>query len=154
MNRKRIHSHIPHIKTITDFFRKYGLGIPLHPEIMCMRLEDQPDTKLMHMPLYRANFFRVIFFNKANLQFSAVEKKHTVSENYLCFTYPGKLESWTRTSRLYGYIIYFTPSFAGLDLTNKYFDRDYPYFHFYSELYLTLSAAEAETLKQQSEELV
>jgi AraC family transcriptional regulator, transcriptional activator of pobA len=49
--------HIPFLETITDFFQFYGTGAPLHPEIMCMRLEDQPDVKLTRMPLYRVNFF-------------------------------------------------------------------------------------------------
>jgi hypothetical protein len=72
----RISSHIPFLKTIDDFFRVYRLGKPLHPEIMCMRLEDQPDEKLMHMPIYRANFFRVIHFTNANLHFTSGEKDH------------------------------------------------------------------------------
>lgn len=42
--------HIPFLESIGEFFRVYGLGVPLHPEIMCMKLEDQPDEKLMHMP--------------------------------------------------------------------------------------------------------
>ena len=147
-------SHIPFIKTIDDFFRVYGLGKPLHPEIMCMKLEDQPDEKLMHMPLYRANFFRVIHFTNANLHFTSGEKEHDVFNNCLCFTYPGKLESWTRTGRLYGYVIYFTPSFAELDITRPNFDNDYPFFNFNAELVLPLTDEEADEIKQQANEMI
>jgi AraC family transcriptional regulator, transcriptional activator of pobA len=150
----RISSHIPFLKTIDDFFRVYRLGKPLHPEIMCMKLEDQPDEKLMHMPLYRANFFRVILFTNAQLHFISGEKEHDVFNNCLCFTYPGKLESWTRTGRLYGYVIYFTPAFAGLDITRPDFDNTYPFFNFNAESVLPLADEEADDLKQQANEMI
>ena len=148
------YSHIPFIKSIHDFFRIYGLGEPLHPEIMCMKLEDQPDEKLMHMPLYRANFFRVIHFSNANLHFISGEQEHDVFNNCLCFTYPGKLESWTRTDRLYGYVIYFTPAFASLDTIRPDFDIDYPYFNFNAEAVLPLTDEEADEIKHQSNEMI
>jgi AraC family transcriptional regulator, transcriptional activator of pobA len=147
-------SHIPFLKTIDDFFRVYRLGKPLHPEIMCMRLEDQPDEKLMHMPIYRANFFRVIHFTNATLHFVSVEKEHDIVNNCLCFTYPGKLESWTRSGRLYGYVIYFSPGFASLDTTHPDFDNMYPFFNFNADPILPLTDAEAEELKQQANEMI
>ena len=147
-------SHIPFIKTIQDFFSVYGLGKPLHSEIMCMRLEEQPDEKLMQMPLYRANFFRVIHFTKANLHFSSIEKQHDVVSDCICFTYPGKMESWTRSERLYGTVVYFTPAFSGFDITRPDFDRDYPFFNFDSELVLPLSGDEANELKLLSNEMI
>jgi len=119
-----------------------------------MRLEDQPDEKLMHMPMYRANFFRVIHFTNANLHFTSVEKEHDVFNNCLCFTYPGKLESWTRTGRLYGYVVYFTPAFAGLDITRRDFDNDYPFFNFNAESMLPLSDEEADEIKQLANEMI
>jgi AraC family transcriptional activator of pobA len=105
-------SHIPFIESITDFFKVYGLGAPLHPDVMCMRLQDQPDGKLTHMPLSRANFYRVLLFTNANLHFFKGEEKVKAVENCLCFSYPGKLESWTRSGRLHGYVVYFSSSFA------------------------------------------
>lgn len=147
-------SHIPFIKTIDNFFSVYGLGKPLHPEIMCMRLEDQPDEKLMHMPLYRANFFRIIHFTKANLHFTSGEKHHDVVSNCVCFTYPGKMESWTRSERLYGTVVYFTSAFSGLDITRPEFDTDYPFFNFDSELVLLLTEDEANELKPLSNEMI
>jgi AraC-like DNA-binding protein len=147
-------SHIPILETISDFFRVYGLGQPLHEEIMCMRLEDQPDSKLMNMPLNRANFFRIVHFTNANLHFTSGEKNFSVFNNCLCFTYPGKLESWKRTGKLYGYVVYFTSAFSGLDITGVNFDKDYPYFNFNSELMLPLSDTEAEDLKLYAEEMI
>ena len=147
-------SHIPFIKTIHDFFSVYRLGKPLHSEIMCMRLEEQSDEKLMHMPLYRANFFRIIHFTKANLHFASGEKYHDVVSNCICFTYPGKMESWTRSERLYGTVVYFTSAFSGLDITRPEFDTDYPFFNFDSELVLLLTEDEANELKLLSDEMI
>jgi AraC-like DNA-binding protein len=150
----KTNSHIPFIQTINDFFKVYGLGKPLHPEIMCMKLEDQPDEKLMHMPLYRANFFRVIHFTNSNLSFTSGEKQHDLVTNCICFTYPGKMESWTRTERLYGTVVYFTPAFAALDITRHDFDREYPFFNYDSELMLTLTEDEGDEIKQQADEMI
>jgi hypothetical protein len=50
-SRPKAFSVIPFLNSIQVFFQIYGLGKPMHPDIMCMRLEDQPDDKLVHMPL-------------------------------------------------------------------------------------------------------
>ncbi len=147
-------SHIPFLETISDFFKAYGLGKPLHPEIMCMRLDDQPDERLMHMPLSRTNFFRVIHFTNSNLNFYAGNELLTVTDNCICFSYPGKLESWTRTGKLSGYVIYFSASFSGLDITGKNFDNDYPFFNFDSELMLLLNEESAVGLKNHAEQMI
>ncbi|MBK5278931.1 MAG: hypothetical protein JJE09_08720, partial [Bacteroidia bacterium] len=147
-------SHIPYIESITDFFRMYGLGAPLHPDVMCMKLEDQPDGKLTHMPLSRVNFYRVLLFTNANLYFYKGEEKVKAVENCLCFSYPGKLESWTRSGRLHGYVVYFTPAFAGLDSTHKSFDLEYPYFNFDSDHMISLRKDEASELSKCAEEMI
>ena len=147
-------SHIPFVESITDFFCRYGLGKPLHPEIMCMWLQGQPDDRLMHMPLYRVNFFRVIHFTNTNLEFYTGEKTTAVSNNCICFSYPGKLESWTRSGKLTGFVIYFTPGFAGLDITHKNFDNEFPYFNFNAEQMLPLSKEEAKDVQFYEKQLV
>jgi len=147
-------SHIPFIRSISDFFSMYGLGKPFHADIMCMRLEDQPDERLMHVPLYRVNFFRVIHFTNSNLNFYAADKLVTVSDNCICFSFPGKLESWTRTGKLSGYVIYFSPSFSGLDVTQKGFDADYPFFNFNSEPMLAVDGDMATSLKLDAESMI
>lgn len=146
-------THIPNL-SIPAFFKDYGLGQPLHPEIMCMRLEDQPDTKLMTMPLYRSGFFRVIQFTNASLTYTAQEKKIAVSDSCLSFSYPDKLEAWDRSGRLYGTVIYFTASFAHLDTTRSSFDTEYPFFTFEGDVLLPLDEVEAMQLKLQAEEMV
>ena len=147
-------SHIPYLQTITQFFEIYGLGAPLYPEIMCMRLEDQPDTKLMHMPLSRVNFFRVLLFKNANLNFYKAGESVQTVENCLCFSYPGKLESWTRSGKLFGYVVYFTAAFAEVDPTTKTFDLDYPYFNFDADQMVVLSPHETNQLSFCMEEMI
>jgi AraC family transcriptional regulator, transcriptional activator of pobA len=146
--------HIPFIKTITHFFDIYGLGQPLHPDIMCMKLENQSEDRLMHMPLYRSNFFRIIHFTNTNLEFYSGEKTVAISNNCICFSHPGKLESWTRSGKLTGFVIYFTPAFADLDITHKEFDNQFPYFNFNSEQMLPLTKAEATDLHFYEKEMV
>lgn len=147
-------ANIPNVHTITDFFRVYGLGKPLHPDVMCMRLEDQPDSKLKVMPLYRSDFFRVIQFANSHLAFTARENKLSINKNCLSFSYPGKLESWEREGRLYGTVIYFTPEFAGLDPTHSGFDSQYPFLSFDGDTLLTLDDEEAQQLKRQANEMI
>ena len=147
-------SHIPFIETIADFFKMYGLGKPLHPEFMCMRLEDQPDEKLLHMPISRVNFYRIILFTNAKLYFYKGHEKVNTVDNCLCFSYPGKIESWTRSDKLYGYVVYFTEAFAGLDSTLHSYDSEYPFFNFYSEQLVPLSPDEAKELSQSDEEMI
>lgn len=145
---------IPFVKSIPDFFKIYGLGQPDYEDIMCMMLEDQPDDKLMHMPLYRAGFFRVIHFTNANLHFATVGKEHDVVSDCLCFTYPGKLESWTRSGKLYGFVVYFSTAFSGLDITKHNFDNEYPYFNYDAEQIIVLSQYEVGEIKYLEEEMI
>lgn len=140
--------------TITDFFRIYGLGQPLYPDIMCMRLEDQPDTKLEVMPLYRSDFFRVIHFTNSRLTYTAQENRRSIGQNCLSFSYPGKLESWERAGRLYGTVIYFTEEFAGLDPAHSGYDSQYPFFTVEGDTLLALDEAEAAQLKRQADEMI
>jgi AraC family transcriptional activator of pobA len=147
-------SHIPLINTIQDFFKVYNIGSPFHPEFTCMRLEDQPDGKLIHMPLSRVNFYRVLLFTNSKLQFYQGEEKVDTVKNCLCFSYPGKLESWTRSGLLYGYVVYFTSSFSGIDVTNPQYDHDYPFFNFDSESMIPLSDDETQELRSYLEEMV
>lgn len=147
-------SHIPYIATINEFFVQYGLSEISQSEIICMRLGDQSDERLIHMPLSRANFYRVIFFTNSGLKFWIGEKEYSIIDNCLCFTYPGKLESWTRSGKLHGYVVYFTAEFAGLDVTHRKFEVDFPYFNFNSESMLPLLQNEAEELKRMAEEMV
>jgi AraC-like DNA-binding protein len=119
-----------------------------------MRLEDQPDEKLTHMPLSRVNFYRVLLFTNAKLHFYRGEEKVNTVKNCLCFSYPGKLESWTRSGRLHGYVVYFTSSFSGLDVTSPLYDYQYPFFNFDSEPLIPLTKDETKELSNCLEEMV
>jgi AraC family transcriptional activator of pobA len=147
-------AHIPFLKSIEEFFSIYGLGKPLHPGFMCMRLQDQPDGKLEMMPLCRSNFFRILLFTKANLQFSNVQHSYEVIDNCMCFTYPGKLESWKREGKLYGYVIYFTADFTKIDPLSPRFEKDFPFFNFDSEPFLLLNDQEASLMKANCKQMI
>lgn len=121
---------------------------------MCMRLEEQPDTKLNVMPLYRSDFYRVIQFTNSQLAFTARETRQPIGQNCLSFSYPGKLESWEREGRLYGTVIYFTQEFVDVDSTHSGFDSQYPFFTLEGDTLLTLDEAEADQLKQRAEEMI
>lgn len=151
---KSLQAHIPFLESISDFFDAYGIGRPLHSEIMCMKLEEQPDERLLYMPLYRANFYRVIHFCGSNIDSFSGEKKQEITQNCLVFSYPSKLESWERKGKLFGNVVYFTSKFAGLDVTNRYFDEKYPYFSPNSEHILPLTESESAILKILSDEMI
>lgn len=147
-------SHIPYIKSIADFFHIYGLGKPLNNELMCMKLENQPDDRRMFMPLYRANFFRIIHFTKADLQSLEIDNSKSVVGNSLIFSFPGKLESWQRHGKLFGNVIYFTKEFAEIDLTNREYESQYPFFQANNEQIVTISNDETMILNALSEEMM
>lgn len=80
--------HIPILNSIAAFFKVYGLGEPVDNEVMCMRLEDQPDKRLMSMPLCRTNFYRIIHLTSENLFHIHENKKTELQTNTLIFSYP------------------------------------------------------------------
>ncbi len=151
---KSKHRKQTELKSIIEFFKLYGLGIPLFPDIMAMRLEEQPSNKLINMPLYRADFFRIIYFKNAALKFSVGDAQFSIPKNCLCYTYPGKLESWSRRGRLFGYVIYFSPSFAGIDITAKNFVTKYPFFTSTAYPFIRLNASDAKRFESLASQVV
>ncbi len=115
--------HIPHLKTITDFYDQLQIGVPRGDDFAIMRIEDQPETKRMEMPLFRCNFYRVVFFRNSGVEWSLPDQKFSSSENSICFSYPGKLESWSTSQKIFGCLVCFTEDFAHLDSLNASFDR-------------------------------
>jgi AraC family transcriptional regulator, transcriptional activator of pobA len=146
--------HIPVLNSITEFFEIYGLGKPLNHDIMCMRLRDQPDKRLATMPLSRTNFYRIIHLTSENLFHFQENKKIEISANTLIFSYPGKLESWSRSGKLYGNVIYFSKTFMEMDLANPGYETMYPYFDPESTFPLQLSDQQAINLKLLSDEMI
>ncbi|MEA5429296.1 helix-turn-helix domain-containing protein [Arcicella lustrica] len=151
---KNLQGHIPFLKSITDFFDVYGIGKPFHPEIMCMKLEDQPDERLFYMPLYRANFYRVIHFSDSEIQSFTNGKKQEITKNCLVFSCPSKLESWERKGKLYGNVVYFSAKFADIDVTNRLYAEKYPFFSNESEHILPITESESLVLKKLSDEMI
>ena len=151
---KSKHRKQTELKSITEFFGLYGLGIPLFPDIMAMKLEDQPSNKLVNMPLYRADFFRIIYFKNAALKFSVGDARFSIPKNCLCYTYPGKLESWSRRGRLMGYVIYFSPPFAGIDITAKTFVIKYPFFASTAYPFIRLNVSDAKKFESLAAQII
>lgn len=146
--------HIPVLNSIADFFRVYGLGEPVNNEIMCMRLQDQPDKRLMSMPLCRTNFYRIIHLTSENLFHLYENKKTEIAANTLIFSYPGKLESWSRSGKLYGNVVYFSKDFLPLDPVRPGYESLYPYFTADGTLPLAISDQQASNLKLLSDEMI
>ncbi|GLU51487.1 helix-turn-helix domain-containing protein [Dyadobacter frigoris] len=146
--------HIPLLNSISDFFRVYGLGKPVDNDIMCMRLQDQPDKRLMTMPLCRTNFYRLIHLTSENLFHVQENKKTEIGANTLIFSYPGKLESWSRSGKLYGNVIYFSKDFLPLDTVRPGYENMYPYFTADTAFPLPITDQQALTLKLLSDEMI
>jgi hypothetical protein len=50
------HKHIPHLKTISDFYNQLRIGSPQGEAFAMMRIEDQPASKRLEMPLFNVSF--------------------------------------------------------------------------------------------------
>ena len=146
--------HIPQLKTISDFYRQLQIGEPQGDDIAAMRIEDQPAGKRMHMPLFRCNFYRVVFFTSAGVDFLLPDQQFASTDNSIYFAWPGKLESWYTNQKIYGYLICFTEAFAHFDSLHPAFDQDYPFFNFERHGLLRLSAKAASPLKSTMEALI
>lgn len=147
-------SHIPNIESIADFCRIYGLEKPLNNEILCMKLENQPDDRLSVMPLYRIGFFRVIHFMEADLQSFEIDNIRKVPTNCLVFSHPSKLESWERNGKLIGNVVYFTKEFSEIDVTNREYESNYPFFQPHYEQIVPITSNESELLNSLNEEMI
>ena len=143
--------HIPHLKTITDFYQQLRIGLPQGNDFALMRIEDQPVTKRMEMPLFRCNFYRVVFFCNAGVKWLLPDQQVYSSENSIYFSHPGKLESWQTSQKIYGYLLCFTESFANF---NQSLELEYPFFDFEAQHLLQIASGEARVLIQQQEEML
>ncbi|MEM8525300.1 MAG: hypothetical protein AAGG68_11680 [Bacteroidota bacterium] len=54
--------HIPHLKTISDFYQQFRIGQLQDNDFSVMRIEEHPNTKRLKRTLFRCNFYRVVFF--------------------------------------------------------------------------------------------
>ena len=146
--------HIPHLQTITDFYRQLQIGLPQSDDFAIMRIEDQPETKRLEMPLFRCNFFRVVFFTNAGVAFRLGEQSFDSTANSVYFSYPGKLESWNTSQKIHGYLVCFTEAFARIDSGSTSFNQQFPFFRFEADSLLSLSDNQAIELKPVAEEML
>lgn len=140
-------SHIPHLKTITNFYEQLRIGKPQSDDFSMMRIEDQPDTKKAQMPLFRSNFYRLVFLENSVVQWQLPNQRFDASDNCIYFAYPGKLESWLATQKNKGFLVCFTKTFAHIDSLNSTFDQHFPFFNFEAPSLLSLSDLEAAKIK-------
>ena len=147
-------SHIPHLKTISAFYQQLRIGTPQGDDFAIMRIEEQPDTKLMEMPLFRCNFYRLVFFTNPGVAFHLPGENFATSANSIYFSYPGKLESWQTAQKIHGYLICFTEAFAQLDSLHSAFDQQFPFFNFSGQSMIHFSNEQSEHVKQYNEQIL
>lgn len=146
--------HIPQLKTITDFYEQLQIGQPQSDDFAIMRIEDQPPTKRLEMPLFRCNFYRLVFFTNTGVTFNLPNQHFDIRSNSIYFSYPGKLESWLTTEKISGYLICFTAAFAHADALTATFHQDFPFFDFNSLSLICFSNTAAQSLHQTLENML
>ncbi|MGB0524484.1 MAG: helix-turn-helix domain-containing protein [Flammeovirgaceae bacterium] len=103
------------------------------------------------MPLFRCDFYRLVFIRSKGVEWLLPEKQFESTENCIYFSYPGKLESWKSNENIKGYLICFTEDFFQ---TNRLLTTEYPFFTFEKSKLLYLEDNEAAYLAQQQEEML
>jgi len=146
--------HIPIFKTIGEFYRAFQIGDAPNDFFTFMRMEDQPQGKSLYMPLFRGNFFRLVFCKTSGIRFLLPDQTVDTTMNNLYFTYPGKIESWQRIEIIYGFLCCFTPEFAGIDLLRPSFEKEFPFLTTESDSLISLTEREANTLSQIAEAML
>ncbi|MDN5283949.1 MAG: AraC family transcriptional regulator [Mucilaginibacter sp.] len=152
MNRRL--QHIPILKTIGQFYHTFQIGTAPNDSFTIMRMEDQAKGKLLYMPLFRGNFFRLVFCKTPGLRFLLPDQTVETSRNSLYFAHPGKIESWQRVEVIYGFLCCFTPEFAGIDLLRSSFEKEFPFLTAESDSLISLTKKEANTLSQIAEAML
>ena len=147
-------THIPLLSTITDFYDQLRIGQPQGDEFAIMRIEDQPATKRLEMPLFRCNFYRVVFFSNPGVHFSLPDQQLAAGANNVYFSYPGKVESWQTRERIRGYLVCFTEDFAQVDSLHSAFATRYPYFQFAARSLICSSEQDLPVLQRNFERLL
>ncbi|WP_344830608.1 helix-turn-helix domain-containing protein [Chryseobacterium ginsenosidimutans] len=154
MSKKNTQVYIPWLGKISDFFDTFRIGKAENNSFTIMRMEDQADGKLLFMPLFRGNFFRLVICKTSGLRFLLPDETVNTSSNCIYFAYPGKIESWQRVETIYGYLICFTHEFAGIDQLKPMFEKDLPFFMNSANSILRLSQEDMDTIGQTAETLL
>ncbi len=146
--------HIPRLNTIPDFYSQLRIGTPQSDEFAVMRIEDQPETKRKEMPLFRCNFYRLVFFTSPGVEWHLPDQQFSNSVNSMYFAYPGKLESWISSQKIHGFLVCFTEEFAHLGEGHSSFDSLYPFFNFEGESLIRFGADDSDTLKSTLNQMI
>ncbi|OJJ19920.1 hypothetical protein BKI52_15695 [marine bacterium AO1-C] len=147
-------AHIPHLTTISRFYDQLRIGQPQGDDFAMMRIEDQPDSKRIEMPLFRCNFYRVVFVSTQGVHWNLPDQVFSSSKNSLYFSYPGKLESWSISQKIYGYLVSFDQQFAYEDAQSQALDQTFPFFNFEGLAIIQLTDTEAALLKTTLEQML
>jgi len=147
-------AHIPHLTTITRFYDQLRIGKPQGDDFAMMRIEDQPESKRIEMPLFRCNFYRVVFVSTQGVHWNLPDQAFSSSQNSLYFAYPGKLESWAISQKIYGYLVSFDPQFVYEDAQTLALDQSFPFFDFEGLSIVHLSEEEGALLKNTLEQML
>ena len=116
-----------------------------------MRIEDQPKEKRLEMPLFRCDFYRLVFIRSKGVEWLLPETQFESTDNCIYFSYPGKLESWKSNEKIEGYLVCFTKEFFQ---TNHLLTTEFPFFTFEKSKLLILDDTQAAYLAEQQEELL
>lgn len=154
MSKRDTQVFIPWLDKISDFYNTFRIGKAENNFFTTMRMEDHAKGKLLFMPLFRGNFFRLVICKTPGLRFLLPDETVSTSSNSIYFAYPGKIESWQRVETIYGYLVCFTPEFAGIDPLKPTFEKDFPFFMNGANSILRLSQKDMDTIAQTTETLL
>lgn len=146
--------YIPWFDKISDFYDTFRIGKAENNFFTTMRLEDQPKGKLLFMQLFRGNFFRLVICKTAGVRLLLPSETVNTGSNCIYFTFPGKIESWQRVETIHGYLVCFTPEFAGIDPLKPNFEKDFPFFINGANPILRLSQEGMDTIADTAETLL
>ena len=147
-------THIPLLANITDFYNLLRIGQPQSNDFSIMRIEDQPATKRKTMPLFRCNFYRLVFFRNAGVDWNSPNQHFASEANSIYFSYPGKVESWVTHQKIYGYLVCFTAEFANINTLHASFGEAFPFFKFDGQPLIKFSEALATVLANTQDAII
>ncbi|RXK87042.1 helix-turn-helix domain-containing protein [Filimonas effusa] len=154
MAKKNKQVYIPWLDKISDFYDTFRIGKAENNFFTIMRMEDQAKGKLLFMPLFRGNFFRLVICKTPEIRFLLPDETVSTSSNCIYFAYPGKIESWQRVETIYGYLVCFTPEFAGISPQSPLFTKDFPFFVNGASSILRLSQPDMDAIGHTAEALL
>ena len=134
-------NHIPYLDSIPKFYSTLRIGEANNEYFSAMRLEDQPDSKLKEMPLFRSSFYRIVIIKEGSVIWNLPENAFS-SQGYSIYSaYPGKLESWVTTKKVSGFLLCFTEDFLHRYSKIKSIIVEFPFFDYDSIELLRVAGA-------------